>query len=74
MEIDFDPEETWSDEEVAGLTSAYNFDAPIYIVAVEGLNGDINDFIGDDDDYYKSPRRAIAKAKTMSKLSPFYRK
>jgi len=74
VEIDFDPEETWSDEEVSGLTSAYNFDAPIYIVAVEGLNGDINDLIGDDDDYYKSPRRAIAKAKTMSKLSPFYKK
>ncbi|MBR3478104.1 MAG: carboxypeptidase regulatory-like domain-containing protein [Bacteroidaceae bacterium] len=74
LEINYDPYEKWNEAEVEAATSAYAvWDTPIVVYAAEGLTVDpsvINDEL--ENQYYKSPRRAIAK--TKSKLSPFYRK
>lgn len=74
LEINYDPYEKWNEAEVEAATSAYAvWDTPIVVYAAEGLTIDpsvINDEL--ENQYYKSPRRAIAK--TKSKLSPFYRK
>ena len=74
LEFDSWAQTRWNDELVANATSAYDIDSPIYVSAIEGLSMSPEDLMEMSDNYYYSPRRAIAKAKTMSKLSPFYRK
>ena len=74
--IEYDSWENWSDDEVEEIESAYDIDAPITVYALEGLTVDPATILNDNEDYdYMSPRRAVAKVKTMrNKLLKYFKK
>ena len=73
--IEYDSWENWSDDEVEEIESAYDIDAPITVYALEGLTVDPATILNDNEEYYKAPRRAVAKVKTMrNKLLKYFKK
>lgn len=75
LTIEFDPWAKWSDDYLNETSSAYNFDAPISVYAVEGLTVDQSNSFYQSQYQYKSKKRAAVKKFTAmkNKLASFFK-